>query len=85
MEPTGQLPDGREFQDIAELQRLLTADPRPLLTNLAKQLAVYSTGREILFSDRDRIAAIVAATEKHGGGLRTLIHQLVQSELFQMR
>ena len=78
------LPDGRQFQDIRELQHLLAGDAA-LLKNLTEQFAIYATGREILFSDRDEIAAIVTATRKHGGGVRTLIHQLVQSSFFQTR
>ena len=85
MDTSGKFADGREFSNVVELQKLLTKDATPLLRNLARQLAVYSTGRPISFSDRDQIAAIVAATETKGGGLRTLIHELIQSPLFQMR
>ncbi len=85
VDTSGKFADGREFSNVVELQKLLTKDATPLLRNLARQLAVYSTGRPISFSDRDQIAAIVAATETKGGGLRTLIHELIQSPLFQMR
>ena len=37
------------------------------------------------FSDRPDLAAIVANTQKDGGGIRTLLHELVQSNLFQTR
>jgi mono/diheme cytochrome c family protein len=85
VDASGTFADGRAFSDVVELQKLLTKDATPLLRNLARQLAVYSTGRPISFSDRDQIAAIVSATEKKGGGLRTLIHELIQSPLFQTR
>ena len=85
VEASGELPDGRKFQDIRELQALLAAHPERLLKNLAEQLAIYSTGRDLAFSDRDEIAAIVARTQQHGGGLRTLIHELTESALFQTR
>ena len=84
VDPSGALPDGRAFNSIAEFQTLVAADVR-LLKNLAERLAVYSTGRALAFSDRDQIAAIVARTQNQGGGVRTLIHELVQSELFQSR
>ncbi len=79
------LPDGRAFNDVNELRKLLLENPTLLLTNVARQLATYSTGREMTFSDRDPIAKIVTATEQKGGGIRTLIHELIQSELFDTR
>jgi hypothetical protein len=49
------------------------------------QLAVYGTGRPIAFSDRKQINGIVSNTRNNGGGIRTLLHELVQSPLFQTR
>ena len=46
---------------------------------------IYATGREISFGDRLAIAEIVARAEKKGGGIRTLLHELVESALFQQR
>jgi hypothetical protein len=85
VDASGELPGGRKFRDVAEFQALVAADRLRLLENLARQLAIYSTGRELAFRDRDAIAALVAQTEKAGGGIRTLVHELVQSELFQTR
>ena len=85
VDPSGALPDGRAFAGFAGFRDLLAADRDRLLANLARQLAVYSTGRGVSFADRDEIAAIVAATNKHGGGTRTLIHELVESTLFRTR
>ncbi len=56
-----------------------------LLLNLAQQLTVFSTGRPVTFSDRAALDELVARTEKQGGGVRTLVHELVQSQLFQTR
>ena len=73
------------YSDAMVVESMLAANPAPLLKNLAEQLAVYSTGRGLTFSDRDAIDAIVKRTQRKGGGIRTLIHELVQSELFQTR
>jgi len=81
----GVLPDGRTFRGIDELQDLLAADRKRLLGNLARQFTIYGTGRDVSFGDRDQIAVIVANTRQKGGGIRTLIHELVQSRLFQTR
>ncbi len=85
VDPSGELPDGRKFGDLRELETLLAANPERLLRNLAQQLAVYATGRGLAFTDRDEIAAIVARTQQRGGGIRTLILELAQSALFQTR
>ncbi|OYW27152.1 MAG: hypothetical protein B7Z47_06935, partial [Chthoniobacter sp. 12-60-6] len=85
VDSSGELPDGRQFGDIVEFQSLLAADSQHLLTNLARQLCIYGTGRSLAFRDRRQLAEIVSETQSRGGGLRTLIHQLVDSELFQLR
>ncbi len=41
-------------------------------------------GRDLAFADRDEIAAIVVRTQKQGGGVRTMFHELAGS-LFQTR
>ena len=85
VDASGVLPDGRIFRGIADFQTLLAEDSKRLLTNLAQQFAVYASGREMAFRDRDAIAGLVDRTRKNGGGLRMLIHELVQSPLFQTR
>lgn len=85
VDASGQLPDGRAFADVAEFETLLAADPHPLLSNLARQLTVYSTGRDIAFGDRTALKEMVVRTEKQDGGVRTLLHELVESRLFQAR
>ena len=85
VDSSGVLPNERTFKDVTEFQTLLAADSERLLNNVAKQLAIYSTGRDLAFSDRDKITTIVNNTQKHGGGFRTLIHELIRSELFQTK
>ena len=85
VDATGVLPDGRSFKDVLEFQTLVAADSHRLLMNLAERLMIYATGRDTSFSDRDQLAVIVEKTQKQGGGIRTLIHEVVQSSLFQNR
>ena len=85
VDASGELPDGRKFADIREFQRLLAATPRPLLKNLAQQLAIYSAGRPVTFSDRAALDDLISQVERQGGGVRTLVHELVQAPLFQAR
>ena len=64
---------------------LLSAEPEKLLRNLAQQLVIYSSGRDLAFSDRAELEKIVTSTQQQGGGVRTLIHAVVQSNLFQTK
>jgi hypothetical protein len=85
VDASGELPDGRKFADILQLKDILAKERQQLLRNLAEQLTIYSTGHALSFGDRAALAEIVARTETRGGGMRTLIHELVRSTLFQTR
>lgn len=82
VDSSGELPDGREFQGIREYQSLIAADRTRLLRNLAQQFAIYATGRAVRFGDRPALDGIVSRTASRGGGIRTLLHELVGSPLF---
>ena len=85
VDPSGIFPDGRTYKNISEFQTIVSADTGCLLKNMAEQFAVYGVGRGLFFSDRDQIASIVTKTQTQGGGIRTLLHELVKSGLFQNR
>ncbi len=82
VDSSGVLPDSRAFKDVTELQTILAADSGRLLRNLAQQFMIYGTGRPVAFSDRDDIAAIVARAQQQGGGVRTLLNEVILSSLF---
>ncbi len=82
VDASGQLPDGRTFQDIRALKELLLTDHRQLASNLVEQFVIYATGAPIRFSDRPKIDAILETSSRENFGLRTLIHELVKSDLF---
>ena len=85
VDPSGVMLGDKQFKDIQELQAILASNPERLLKNLLEQFAVYSTGRPIAFSDRDQIANLVESTMKNKAGVRTLLQEFVQSEMFQTR
>ena len=76
------LPDGQEFKDVKQLKECLLRDQDQLARNMVHQLAIYASGAPIRFSDRPAIDAILEHSRKDGYGLRTMIHEIVQSELF---
>ena len=83
VDPSGQMHDGRAFQEIGDLKRLLLEDERQIARNVTEQLVVYATGAPIHFSDRAAVEQILNATESSGYGVRSVIHEIVQSDMFR--
>jgi len=83
VDSSGELPDGRKFQDIRELKQLLLANDRQIARNLARQLSIYATGAPVRFADREQIEAILDRSASTHYGVQSLILALVQSELFR--
>ena len=82
IDASSELPDGRSFKNIRELKQLLLSDEQQLARNLVEQLAIYATGASIRFSDRQHIEDIIRNSRPKTYGVRTLIHELVKSDLF---
>ena len=82
VDASGTLPDGRQFHDIREFKALLLADEKQIARNLARQLAVYATGAPVRFADREQIEQVLERASSSHYGVRSLVHELVQSELF---
>ena len=83
VDPSDVLPDGRRFQNIDELKQLLLADKDQLARGLTGKLLTYATGRAPQPSDQPEIEAIVARVRDKDYGLRSLVHEIVQSKSFQ--
>jgi hypothetical protein len=83
VEQGDRMPDGRPFADIDDYKRLLLEDPDAIVRNLATKLVTFATGAPIQFADRDEIQAIVVGVKSQGYGLRSLVHAVVQSPMFQ--
>jgi hypothetical protein len=82
VDAAGQLADGRAFKDVGEFKQILLKDEPQIARNLVKQLSIYATGAPVRFGDRDKIEKIVASAKSTNYGVRTLVQELVQSELF---
>lgn len=85
VDASAQLPDGRKFHDVRELKKLLLADPRQIARNFVDQLICYGTGAAVRFGDRPLVEAILDRAEPTHYGVRSLIQELVQSDLFQSK
>ncbi len=85
VDPSYTLPDGRSFKDIAGFKKLLLAEPDKLARNMAEKLVTYATGRGISFADREEIENIVEQVRAKNFGLRSLVHAVAASSLFQCK
>lgn len=83
--PSYTLADGREFRNIGEYKQLLLADKDSLARAMAGKLLAYATGAEPGLAERAEIEAIVSRVRPKGYGLRSLIHEVTLSPLFQGR
>ncbi|MEI7699916.1 MAG: DUF1592 domain-containing protein [Planctomycetia bacterium] len=83
VDASGVMPDGRPFHDIREYRQLLLSDERAMPRALTRLLLSYSLGRRTGFSDRQEIEQIVERTSATRHGLRSLIHQIVSSDVFR--
>ena len=82
---SGELPDGEKFQDVRELKQLLLKDDKQVARNLTRQLAVYATGAPVRFSDRTEVEGILQRAGSSHYGVRSIVHELVQSDLFLVK
>jgi hypothetical protein len=83
VDASGTMPDGRKFANIRDYKRLLLEDQTAMPRSLARLLLTYSLGRQLGFSDRPEVERIVASVNPKGYGLRSLIHEIVQSKTFR--
>ena len=85
VETAGVLPDGREFQEINGFRRLLKTREEEIAENLLKQLIVYATGEPAGFVERPMLEEMLGNLSKKQYGIRSMIHELVQSQLFRKK
>ena len=83
VDPADVTADGERFENIDQLKQVLLRDKPRLARALTTKLITYSTGRAPQASDREAVEAIVAKIGAKDYGLRSLIHEIVQSELFR--
>jgi hypothetical protein len=79
------LPDGRSFKDIDEYKQLLLEDKDQVARALTEKLLTYATGSVPTAADRPKIEAIVSRVREKQYGFRSLIHEIVQSRVFQSK
>jgi len=82
VDPSYALADGRAFKDVDEFKQLLLVQPEQLAHCVTEKLIVYLTGARVQFADREVVEAIVTKTKTSSFGLRSILHEVIQSRLF---
>jgi mono/diheme cytochrome c family protein len=76
------LPTGESFRDVDEFKRLLLQDPDRIALGLTKKLLTYATGSGIQWADNAEAEAIVKRVKSKEYGLKSIVHEVVQSKMF---
>jgi mono/diheme cytochrome c family protein len=77
-----ELPSGKRFRNIDEFKKALLEQPDQIARCLTEKLLIYGTGATVAPADRLTIEEIVQRLREKKYGLRTLVHEVVQSKLF---
>lgn len=86
VDSAGALPDGPAFQNVREFKQLmLQYQEQTVARNLVGQLVTYATGAPVGFIDRQRVEEILDRSRGSSYGVRSIVHGIVQSELFQVK
>jgi hypothetical protein len=83
VDPTGEMADGRKFQNIDDLKQLLLRDKDQVARAMVRRLVTYATGGAPESADGSEIERVVARVREKSYGLRTLVHEIVQSRMFR--
>jgi hypothetical protein len=85
VDPSDELPDGQKFRDADEFKQLLLKDQDQIAWALTVKLLTYATGGAPQMADTSEVVDIVQKIRGKNYGLRTLVHEIVQSKVFQTK
>lgn len=85
VDAVGETANGRTFANIHEFKQRLLEDRQIIARNIVGQLVTYATGTPIGFADRAAVENVLIKTAATQNGMRSLIHEIVQSPLFQRK
>ena len=83
IETQGVTASGDLFKDIVSYKKILFKRKAAVARCVAEKLITYAIGRELEFSNRPQVQAVVTKWQEQGYGMRDLVHLVVASELFQ--
>jgi hypothetical protein len=85
VDASGETVDGQSFDGFAQYRDQLASDPQQLARAFVTKLLIFATGREMGFSDRMKIEAIVNSAKETDYGLTDLVERVVVSDIFRRK
>jgi hypothetical protein len=85
IERGGTFPNGGTYANFDQFKAVLLSQKEKLARSLVEGAASYGLGRTVEFSDGDDLDALADQLIKDGLRAKSLIHNLVQSSLFQTK
>jgi hypothetical protein len=85
VETGGETDTGKRFNGLEEYQQILLADKPRLARNLVERLVTFATGAPVQFGDHPDVDRIVKNLEADGFRLRSMIHEVTASRMFQSK
>ncbi|MGV3659305.1 MAG: DUF1592 domain-containing protein [Prosthecobacter sp.] len=83
--PSGEMPDGRAFQDANEFKRLLIEDREKFVRAFIEHLCTYGLRRVLTIDDEEDINAIVTEAKKSQFKVKDIIRAVALSDLMRKR
>ena len=83
VDASGTTAGGEKFAGIREFKRHLLKKEEQIARHVLNQLIAYATGAEIQFADREERDRILEQARPDAYGVRSMIHAVVQSEMFR--
>ncbi|MEK6235022.1 MAG: DUF1592 domain-containing protein, partial [Planctomycetales bacterium] len=85
IDPSGKLPDGRDFSGPSDLKQVLGADKNQFVRCLVEKMLTYALGRGLEYYDKCAVDEIVGQMAANEYKASVMIHQIIVSKPFQMR
>ena len=77
-----EMPDGTKFVNLPQFKKIILKDREKLAANVVEKLLTYGTGATIRFADREVVENCVSNAAKSNYGFKSLLKEVVTSELF---
>ncbi len=85
IDASGELPGGKQFQDVVGLKEILVQQQDQFAKAVTEKLLAYAIGRHTEATDRPHVEAILSKARDDGYRLRDIIERVVLSEPFRSK
>ncbi len=85
IEASDTMADGQRFANLSELKKLLLVHPEQIARCFTEKLVTYATGHPVGFHDHQVVNKIIEEAKASDYGLRSIVHAVVASDLFQKK